>query len=126
METVGPLTWPGRVKLRRVKGWRLPRDVMRVDRSTRRGNPFRCHDPVGAVAIFRARIAGDDAEASRLARACGASVVGPVGLSARAEVLASLPLLRGRRLACWCAPDQPCHTDVFLEHAGAEAEAYPA
>ena len=25
--------------------------------------------------------------------------------------------LRGKNLACWCAPDQPCHADVLLEIA---------
>jgi hypothetical protein len=25
--------------------------------------------------------------------------------------------LRGRNLACWCAPDQACHADILLEWA---------
>jgi phosphopantothenoylcysteine synthetase/decarboxylase len=25
--------------------------------------------------------------------------------------------LRGKDLACWCPPDQPCHADVLLELA---------
>lgn len=28
--------------------------------------------------------------------------------------------LCGRNLACWCAPDAPCHADVLLELANAE------
>jgi hypothetical protein len=27
--------------------------------------------------------------------------------------------LRGKDLACWCPPDQPCHADVLLELANA-------
>ena len=26
-------------------------------------------------------------------------------------------LLRGKNLACWCKPGQPCHADVLLELA---------
>jgi hypothetical protein len=29
--------------------------------------------------------------------------------------------LAGRDLACWCPLDQPCHADVLLELANAEA-----
>lgn len=29
--------------------------------------------------------------------------------------------LRGKNLACWCRPGQPCHADVLLEIANREA-----
>jgi hypothetical protein len=29
--------------------------------------------------------------------------------------------LRGKNLACWCAPDAPCHADVLLELANKES-----
>jgi hypothetical protein len=32
-------------------------------------------------------------------------------------LIAQLPELRGRDLACYCKPDQPCHVDVLLEYA---------
>lgn len=32
-------------------------------------------------------------------------------------ILAALPNLRGKNLACWCPLDQPCHSDVLLEFA---------
>lgn len=34
------------------------------------------------------------------------------------ELLALVPELRGRALACWCAPE-PCHGDVLAELADA-------
>jgi hypothetical protein len=37
----------------------------------------------------------------------------------RRVVVASLPELRGRDLACWCPLDEPCHADVLLEVANA-------
>ncbi len=36
----------------------------------------------------------------------------------RPELMAALPELRGRRLACWCTP-APCHGDVLAELAEA-------
>jgi hypothetical protein len=32
---------------------------------------------------------------------------------------AFLAPLKGKNLACWCQPDQPCHCDVLLEIANA-------
>lgn len=35
------------------------------------------------------------------------------------QLLAQLPMLRGKRLGCFCAP-QPCHGDVLKELADGE------
>lgn len=35
----------------------------------------------------------------------------------RDEILKRIKELRGKNLACWCPPDQPCHADVLLELA---------
>ena len=35
------------------------------------------------------------------------------------ELMAALPELRGKDLACWCAPDR-CHGDVLLELANGQ------
>jgi hypothetical protein len=40
-------------------------------------------------------------------------------LLANQELMAALPELRGKDLACWCAPE-PCHGDVLLELANSE------
>jgi len=37
-------------------------------------------------------------------------------LLSRPELIAALPELRGKDLACWCAPE-PCHGEVLLELA---------
>ena len=39
-----------------------------------------------------------------------------VYLLQRPDLLALIPGLRGRALACWCAPE-PCHADVLAELA---------
>lgn len=41
------------------------------------------------------------------------------GYPRRAKLIAGLPSLRGKNLACWCALDKPCHADVLLELANA-------
>jgi hypothetical protein len=42
---------------------------------------------------------------------------GPESEARRAELLRRLPELRGKDLACFCALDGPCHSDVLLEIA---------
>ncbi|WP_126975556.1 DUF4326 domain-containing protein [Frigidibacter oleivorans] len=91
---------PDRIQLRRTKGWRMPPNTVKVDRSTRWGNPYQ---------------AGADGDGSRdylvglyrdyLARPEQAALVDAI----RRE-------LRGKNLACWC-PHGPCHGDVLLEIA---------
>lgn len=100
---------PTRVQLRRAKGWRMPDNTVKVDRTTRWGNPYPVTDqrsellPYGrgaeeSVAAFRRHMNSD------------------MGISLR-ELAPKL--LRGKNLACWCKPDQPCHADVLLELANA-------
>jgi hypothetical protein len=38
----------------------------------------------------------------------------------RAKLLQRLPELRGKNLACWCKPGEPCHGHVLLELANAD------
>ncbi len=37
----------------------------------------------------------------------------------RAFFMDKVKQLRGKNLACWCAPDRPCHADTYLELANA-------
>jgi hypothetical protein len=108
------MSTPVRVQLKRSKGWRMPANTVKVDRSTRYGNPFEAFE-------------GD----------AGWTITGPefhcVGLSSKAEasMLAvetyrkwatdgnapDLSALRGKNLACWCSLDGVCHGDVLLDLA---------
>jgi len=99
---------PHRVQLSRRKGWHMPPNTVKVDRTTRFGNPFRpgapgIPDRRTAVQLFeRAFRRGD------LTRDDPNSPFTPEAI--RAE-------LRGKNLACWCALDEPCHADVLLAMA---------
>ena len=43
-----------------------------------------------------------------------------VWLRQQPHLIAALPELRGRRLACYCPLDQPCHADVLARLANEE------
>ena len=92
---------PIRVHLRRTRGWRMPPNTVKVDRTTRWGNGYiMAHEGTRDVAIARHR-----EMAIGLKEAC------PYYYEP----------LRGKNLACWCPLDKPCHADVLLELANGEA-----
>jgi hypothetical protein len=105
---------PRRVQLRRAKGWRMPANTVKVDRTTLFGNPFSVkeygHDR--AVALHRAWLAG---------RSIGKEQSAELR-QRRKAVPEALPALRGKNLACWCPlpehgePDN-CHAALLLELA---------
>jgi hypothetical protein len=91
------LAEPRRVQLRRTKGWRMPENTVKVDRTTRFGNDFvMAHEGTRGIAIASFR---EKAEAQM--EACP-QFYEP---------------LRGKNLACWCPLDKACHADVLLELA---------
>ena len=113
------MTAPRRVQLSRARGWRMPENTVKVDRSTRFGNPWsigsRDHnndlveDAGDAVAAFRAWVE-DMADAERIGE--------------RIERLSDWrSTLRGKNLASWCKLDGPCHADVLLELANKDTPA---
>lgn len=99
---------PHRVQLRRTKGWRMPENTVKVDRSTRWGNPMRAvgsYTAQHAVRDFRRWI-----NLKGRAFTFGGSGTPPTIKAIKHD-------LRGKNLACWCKPGAPCHADVLLEIA---------
>lgn len=97
---------PVRLQLRRYKGYRLQDHslacnglpAVNVARPSQWGNPFKVGRDGTAkecVAKFR-EFAGEEA-ISRISEP-----------------------LRGKNLACWCSPADPCHADVLLDLANLE------
>ena len=109
---------PRRVQLRRTRGWRMPAKTVKVDRTTRFGNPFSIegYGRERAVALHRAWITGEVGNPpipNKLLRDLEAR---------RTEVVSGLPSLRGKNLACWCPLPEPgepdiCHAALLLELA---------
>lgn len=105
---------PKRIQLSRAKGWRMPPNTIKVDRTTQWGNPF----IVGAN--------GSAAECVYqfiLLMASYINISSGMACSDRQEKLfkllvdekkAGYPSLRGKNLACWCKPGAPCHADVLM------------
>jgi hypothetical protein len=87
---------PGRIQLRRTRGWRLPSGAVSVAAPAKWQNPFRP----------RTRSPEANARATEQYRAY---------LAGHPELMeAARRELAGKDLACWCAPGLPCHADVLL------------
>lgn len=109
------MTTPQRIQLRRTKGWKMPPDTVKVDRSTAFGNPWAAGKPgfdgrqpidaEGAVGMFRDMLADPEKRDS-------------AGYPDHADLV---EMLRGKNLACWCKPGEPCHADVLLRLANGGA-----
>lgn len=128
----------------------MPAGAVKVDRTTRWGNPFDFRAPdhcwtalalgcrgdkagriEASVKAYRAWIDPPDGKrtvstefqvvmtASAVLDGDRGSVpVGPKVSAGMAPALAEIrEHLRGKSLACWCAPGAPCHADVLLELA---------
>ena len=104
---------PERIQLKRTKGWRMPPNTQKVDRTTRWGNPWtveECGNAEEAVRRFRAAVIGFHSNGSFCPpQAAEGSTIG--------EIIAHAHELRGKNLACWCRIGAPCHADVLLELA---------
>lgn len=113
---------PKRIQLSRARGWRLPANTVKVDRTTEFGNPYRigepldgktarrwgweispagrklvCEDATEAVKRFKHALQWDEAVHDHVRER-----------------------LKGKDLACWCALDAPCHADVLIWLANAD------
>lgn len=108
---------PTRIQLSRRKGWRMPPNTVKVDRSTKWGNPC-------IVGVHGTRA---DCVLWFKAAMHGAIVLGhhnKDGTWLSDQLIAYLKMarrdrrhLRGKNLACWCPIGAPCHADVLLEMA---------
>jgi len=100
--TVRAAALPQRVQLKRSAGWKMPANTVKVDRTTRWGNPFtiaECGSAAIAVAQHGRWMRGE--------------IGAPGGVEPPArDVLRTA--LGGRHLACWCALNGPCHADLLL------------
>ena len=102
-----------RIQLSRAKGWRMPPNTVKVDRSTMWGNPW----AVGKEA-FDGRIAPDQEGAVGLFRDMLADTEKRLAAGYPCRSVIDLHL-RGKNLACWCKPGSPCHADALIEMANA-------
>lgn len=114
---------PIRIQLSRAKGWKMPPNTVKVDRTTKWGNPFKVtpkQDAKAVVGAFNSILRGPQ---SKVFDACklpegGIDALGGLRLLMyRNHLLSELEELRGKNLACWCKIGAPCHADVLLKLA---------
>lgn len=104
---------PTRVQLSRRKGWRMPENTLKVDRTTRWGNPF----PIGKEGPL-GRVAPDAAGAVGFFE----DMLRDPEMRQAAGYPSDLSPLRGKSLACWCRMGTPCHADTLLRALGAASQ----
>lgn len=102
---------PRRMQLSRKKGWRMPPNTVKVDRTTPWGN---------IVAV------GSEASIEAIDGCRYSIIVTPaIAVAIHRDIIVQklkrdpdhLDELRGKNLACWCPLGEPCHADVLLEIA---------
>lgn len=101
-----------RVQLSRAKGWRMPPNTVKVDRSTKWGNPFAVGKSGG---VYSAKV---------MNRRHAWQLYLEAAPQNEQLVAAAQAELRGKNLACWCPlpgpyEDDCCHADILLEIANA-------
>lgn len=109
---------PIRIQLSRKKGWRLPANTAKVDRTTKWGNPF---------------VVGQDGTQTECVELYAQLLSGLICISGEAKIQDQQATLayvkqhyltiRGKNLACWCKPEDPCHADVLLLAVNAKSRA---
>lgn len=113
---------PRRVQLCRTAGWRMPPNTVKVDRTSRWGNPWRVMK--ARRGLWGIAVPGWDAPSISRDTACEARNFAVEAFRDMCHCgrfdLSRAHELKGRNLACWCPLDQPCHADVLLEIANAE------
>lgn len=113
---------PKRIQLSREKGWRLPANAVKVDRTTSYGNPYVIGDKMDMKMVRRwgwnisaagQKIVCEDATMAvrRFAHALQWDEAIHDWLREK---------LGGKDLACWCRPDEPCHADKLLAIANSK------
>ncbi len=120
------MTAPVRIQRRRAAGWRMPESAVYVGRGSRWGNWFRVvlrgggrWAVVNGTRVVASGLSADEARTIAVARFRDAVMKNG---NLREQVPAQL---RGRDLACWCRPGEPCHADVLLEIANATKAVTP-
>jgi hypothetical protein len=99
---------PERIQLKRIKGWRMPANTVKIDRSTPWGNPFTPADS-GSVS----------AAVERHREWMNGQIEAPGGRQPphSADIRRELG---GRNLGCWCSLNGPCHGTLLLRLANTD------
>lgn len=123
---------PKRIQLKRTKGWRMPPNTVKVDRSTQWGNP---HKTIWLGVCWGISTSNGDGVPSiyalpHMRKPSDKQAVSEISVFFHETDLMYrlldepdfLEPLRGKNLACWCKEREPCHADILLELANRSDE----
>lgn len=108
---------PRRIQLSRKKGAKLPANTVVVARPSKWGNPFKVSDIQSNHPGWTHAVCQNEAVRMYEGSICntGGNMAGL--LTASVKLVEIIAALRGKHLACWCKPGEPCHADVLLRLA---------
>lgn len=93
----------------------MPPNTLKIDRSTRWGNPFRIgQDAVHPLTHRAVRVATAETAVGLFEIHLQTTAGADLAAAAQRE-------LRGKNLACWCKEGHACHGEVLLRLANAPA-----
>lgn len=119
---------PQRLQLKRTKGWRKPPGAVKVDRTTKYGNPFpvKVFGRKRSLELFRMFADPENSAVPKVQkelnafRAAERELYGPGPATMTLGEMAAMEL-RGKDLLCWCNIGEACHADILLELANKDA-----
>ena len=102
---------PRRVQRKMMRGWRLPAGTVYVGRGSKWGNPY---------PFDHQRYLGKAWAVEAYGQWLTSTLKGTTLLREH------LHELKGKNLACWCKPGDPCHADVLLWLANEDSRHEPS
>lgn len=120
------MTRPVRIQRKHEKGWQMPPNTVSVTRPGPFGNPFTVQQAAEAFDCRKASAHHHAVNWFRQWLLCADDdSFGQLGAygdtrEQRDTLLRRLPELKGKNLACFCAPQFACHADVLIELANKE------
>jgi len=108
---------PQRLQLSRKKGWRMPANTLKVDRTSQWGNPYMIGRPISGKAVRKWAFVIEATDVQAVDRAEAVQLFADLLFKDRNAQSKVKRALVGKHLACWCSLDGPCHADVLLQVA---------
>lgn len=122
---------PQRIQLSRKKGWRMPPNTVKVDRSTKWGNPFCLKGSFldnltdlsldGCIKIqymWRSYVESNKNDKQEIVKSSLEFYESMLHCNLLKISIENVKReLKGKNLACWCKPGEPCHADILLKIA---------
>jgi hypothetical protein len=119
---------PIRIQLSRARRWRIPANTVKVDRTTKWGNPFdvaeyghelalRLFEETASGSWCPAHVADIDEPTVHMLHEAHRRWLRRIGGN---PVEAARTELRGKDLACWCKEGDTCHAEILLRIANAD------